>query len=53
MKTQFLLIQAVAMAKQHGFKYVRDNILWPLRYAGKITDAQLLTVFAILHKKGF
>ena len=51
MKTQNLLIQAVALFRKYGFEYVRDYILWPMRYANKITDKQLLKAFEVLHKK--
>ena len=53
MKTSGLIIEAVAYCRKYGFEQARDNILWPLRQANKITDNQLLKIFKVLHEKGF
>ena len=50
MKTNQLIIQAVAYWRKYGFAYVRD-LLWDLRYMNKITDKQLLQCFKVIHEK--
>lgn len=52
MKTNELVIKAVALCKREGFAHTRDT-LWSLYYAFKITDSQLAECLGVLHAKGY